>query len=216
MAAFLQQRYSNQLIILPARSPAAPRRPPLTVTLPATQRDAVQSIQLPIYGDPIRYPFDRYRLGLGIIIDRLFPDGSVQTLSPEQARAYAGVTLQARIPRTVMHDPVILDPAQLQARGATDPYLVVVILVLLGTITVRTVYLLDDRSVIRFLNRRPHAPHDRAEAEGVMIARHAKVRCPTLRHEAQLGAAAAEGRRGAAPPMPHAVLATRAAPSGAA
>src|SRR5205807_2346263 len=51
-----------------------------TVTLPATIHDVTQSIALPIYGDPIRYPFDRYHLVLGIVVDRLFPDGTSQTL----------------------------------------------------------------------------------------------------------------------------------------
>src|SRR5262249_719242 len=54
------------------------------VTLPATQHDVTQVVKLPVFGDPIRYPFDKYRLGLGVIVERIFPDGSTRTLTPEE------------------------------------------------------------------------------------------------------------------------------------
>src|SRR5215216_3975170 len=37
------------------------------MTLPADLRDLTQTIKLPLDGDPIRYPFDRYQLSLGIL-----------------------------------------------------------------------------------------------------------------------------------------------------
>jgi len=102
-----------------------------TVTLPAGQRDVTQAVQLPVYGDPVRYPFDRYRLGLGVVVERVAADGTVEALEPERARAYAGVTFQARIPRAVMRGPALLDPAGPRAAGDGDaePYLVVAALV---------------------------------------------------------------------------------------
>ena len=95
------------------------------VTLPATTRDVSEVIALPLFGDPIRYPFDRYRLGIGIILDRLLPDGSVETVTPEEAQGYLSVTLQARTPALTMHAPVRLDPATVQDGDEIDPYLVV-------------------------------------------------------------------------------------------
>jgi len=95
------------------------------VTLPATQRDSVQVLKLPIFGDPIRYPFDHYRLGIGVIIDRLLPDGSTTTLTPEQARAYATISLQARIPRVAMSKPVTLNPESVHNEGDVEEYAVV-------------------------------------------------------------------------------------------
>lgn len=93
-----------------------------SVTLPATGQDVTQIFKLPLYGDPIRYPFDRYQLVLGVTLDRLAPDGSVRTLSAAEARAYASVTLQARTPRSSMERPVSLDPATLQGIDP-EPYL---------------------------------------------------------------------------------------------
>lgn len=98
------------------------------VSLPATTRDAVQVIKLPIYGDPIRYPFDSYRLGMGIIVERVLSDGTVQTLSPAEARGYISLSLQARIPRAKMDRPVSLDPAGVQNDADIEQYATVELL----------------------------------------------------------------------------------------
>ena len=95
------------------------------VTLPAAARDVTQVIRLPIFGDPIRYPFDRYRLALGIVVDRLLPDGSTQTLTAEEARRYLTVSLQGRVPRATMSRPVTIDPASLDHPGNDEPYMTV-------------------------------------------------------------------------------------------
>ena len=76
-----------------------------TVDLNATARDTVTTIKLPIDGDPIRYPFDRYRLTFGIEVSHVLPDGSVQTLSRDDAERYVDITLQGRIPRATLDGP---------------------------------------------------------------------------------------------------------------
>ena len=96
--------------------------PSQTVTIPATSRDVTQTIKLPVSGDPIRYPFDRYQLALGVIVERLLPDGAVQPLDPEQAARYLSLDLRARVPRIVMGPPRPLDGAQLQADADIEPY----------------------------------------------------------------------------------------------
>ncbi len=95
------------------------------VTLPAATHDVTSVIKLPLYGDPIRYPFDHYTLALGIVIDRLFPDGSSRTLSPAEAQEYATVTLQARAPRMVMLTPSALDPTSVTTTHPQDDFLTV-------------------------------------------------------------------------------------------
>jgi hypothetical protein len=95
------------------------------VTLPANQRTTVQDVKLPLYGDPIRYPFDEYELGLGVILHRILPDGSVQRLTTAEGQALAGITLQARIPRAVLNDPQSLNPTRLGPEDAGDPFVVI-------------------------------------------------------------------------------------------
>jgi hypothetical protein len=99
-----------------------------TVTLPANARDVTQMINLPIYGDPIRYPFDSYRLGVGVVVQRILPDGTKQTLTPEEARQYVSMTIQGRIPRTSMNPPQPIDPATLTGAGNDEAYAVVELL----------------------------------------------------------------------------------------
>ncbi len=96
--------------------------PSQLVVIPATTRDVKERIKLPVAGDPIRYPFDRYQLVLGVIVEHLLPDGSVQTLSDTQAQRYVSLSVRARIDRMAMHPPQPLDGRQLQADQDIEPY----------------------------------------------------------------------------------------------
>ena len=99
-----------------------------TVTLPSNVRDVTQMISLPIYGDPIRFPFDSFRLGVGVVVGRILPDGTKETLTPEQAREYISMTIQGRIPRITMKPPQSIDPATLNDAGNDEAYAVVELL----------------------------------------------------------------------------------------
>jgi len=45
-----------------------------------------QTIQLPVYGEPVRYPFDNYRFTLGVLIGHENADGTQVAMSPGQAQ----------------------------------------------------------------------------------------------------------------------------------
>jgi hypothetical protein len=76
--------------------------PSAAVTFPPTAMETTQLIELPMTGQPIRYPFDAYQLGLGVILQRVFPDGSVQGLSPEQARGHLFLSVHPYLQREIM------------------------------------------------------------------------------------------------------------------
>lgn len=92
------------------------------VTVPTSPRNITQTLRLPVFGDPIRYPFDRYQLVLGIVADRLFPDGSEQALTAEAARAYLAISLGARIPKVEMRPPEALEPSAIATDANPQPY----------------------------------------------------------------------------------------------
>ena len=69
-----------------------------------------------ISGDPIRYPFDHYRLAVGIEVSHVAPDGAITTLTRAEAERYVDITLQGRIPRATMSAPRPLDRPLLSAR----------------------------------------------------------------------------------------------------
>jgi hypothetical protein len=94
--------------------------PSAGVTLPSANVEVTQTIQLPIHGDPPRYPFDSYELMLGVLLQRVRPDGSVQTLSPAEAQGRLFLTFRERLPRSDLPPPRSVDPATVRAEH--DPY----------------------------------------------------------------------------------------------
>jgi hypothetical protein len=95
------------------------------VTVPESPRVITRTFPLPIYGDPLHYPFDRYALALGIVMDRLYPDGREETLTLAQAEDYVTIWASARIPKIQVQppaDPTTDEPAVQAARGQ-QPYL---------------------------------------------------------------------------------------------
>ena len=97
------------------------------VTVPESPRVVTRTFLLPISGDPIRYPFDRYAMALGIIMERLYPDGREETLTLAEAADYVTIWASARIPR-INVEPLVgsspNDPA-VQMADARQPYLFV-------------------------------------------------------------------------------------------
>lgn len=83
--------------------------PSETFSFPSSSRDVSEVIELPIFGDPIRYPFDEYQVKLGIILERVYEDGKVERFSPSDAKQQFLVTVQSRIPRLVMARPEIIE-----------------------------------------------------------------------------------------------------------
>jgi hypothetical protein len=97
------------------------------VTVPESPPVVTVSFQLPIAGDPLRYPFDRYAMALGIVMDRLYPDGREETLTLAEAANYVTILGSARIPRINVEPltaPSPDDPA-VQMGEARQPYLFV-------------------------------------------------------------------------------------------
>ena len=84
--------------------------PSASVTLPPTAIDITTTVELPIAGTPLRYPFDSYVLTLGIIHQRVYPDGRTQVLTPTEAPGHLFTSLQERLPLFVMEPPVALAP----------------------------------------------------------------------------------------------------------
>jgi hypothetical protein len=83
------------------------------VTVPESSRVVTTTFQLPIAGDPLRYPFDRYAMALGVILDRLYPDGREESLTLADAADYVTIWATTRIPR--------INVGQLAAPSPDDP-----------------------------------------------------------------------------------------------
>lgn len=115
--------WSNRvlLVALAADDADADGLPPsASVTLPPTAVEISETVQVPLRGHPIHYPFDRYRLALGVAYQRVYPDGKLETLSPAQATGRLYLTLQEMLPRNAMLGPFPLDPGHVRSRD--DPF----------------------------------------------------------------------------------------------
>jgi hypothetical protein len=94
---------------------------PPSATLKLTPDDRVfsQSVQLPMRGQPSLYPFDEYRLWLGVGGMATQADGTSVELRPETLQGRT-VTLQNRVPDMLMGAPVAIAPDTVHAE--TDPF----------------------------------------------------------------------------------------------
>ena len=97
--------------------------PSATFTLPPAGEAFSQTFELPIRGYPIHYPFDRYQMVMGVALQRVHPDGQVDTLTPEQAKGQLFLTIQELLPRQNMSEPLVLDPESIRSEGDPLPYL---------------------------------------------------------------------------------------------
>jgi hypothetical protein len=98
---------------------AAGLPPSVSLTLTPDDVEASMTFQLPVQGHPVHYPFDEYRLVLGVVLQRVLPDGVIETRTPEETRGYFFLTIQELLPRQMMLGPIRLDPHSV--RAADDP-----------------------------------------------------------------------------------------------
>jgi hypothetical protein len=99
--------------------------PSATLTLQPTDELYTQTLQLPIQGQPSLYPFDVWRLTLGIVVDTVGADGKLTPMSPEFLRDHAVLTVQNQLPDFLMQAPVRVDTNQVTA--SSDPVRFVVV-----------------------------------------------------------------------------------------
>lgn len=106
-----------KLVFFAVQDNAAQRRAlPSSGTVSVAENTAIFSdtVHLPVLGQPSLYPFDTYRLWLGIVILREDPDGEHQ-IRPEEVDRDLEVTLEADLARLNMAAPTWIDPERVHA-----------------------------------------------------------------------------------------------------
>ena len=78
-----------------------------------------ETVELPIQGQPSLYPFDGYRVWLGLA-GSVVEDGIEKPLTPALASQHAIVTTQNQLRDFVMAPPIPIDPSRV--RSPTDPF----------------------------------------------------------------------------------------------
>jgi hypothetical protein len=96
--------------------------PYAAVTFDANDDATTQQITLPVTGEQIRYPFDVYNLRLGVIMQRVNKDKTVEGVSQENAQGHLLVSAHAHLPRQTMPPPSPIEVTKLFVDGPTYQY----------------------------------------------------------------------------------------------
>jgi len=94
--------------------------PSAAITLSPKDIAVSETVQLPLRGHPIHYPFDRYQMVLAVAYQRLYPDGRRETIPADFADDRLFLTFQELLPRNTMSGPVAAD--RHLVRASDDPF----------------------------------------------------------------------------------------------
>jgi hypothetical protein len=92
------------------------------VTFDSSDDEVTQQITLPLTGDQIRYPFDVYTLRLGVIMQRVNKDKTVEGVPLEKAKGHLFLSAHSHLSRQVMSPPSPIDITQLYVDGPRYQY----------------------------------------------------------------------------------------------
>lgn len=91
--------------------------PSATIDLPKTSDEVSQQITLPVRGNLVDYPFDHYRLLLGVTFSRVSASGAAVAFSPRAADRQLAYSFGDAIPRASMSAPTLLAPQPYDSPG---------------------------------------------------------------------------------------------------
>jgi len=80
------------------------------IQLPDDPREFNEDINFPMRGSVFFYPFDKYKLAIGAVVERKYPDGKVVILSPEETKGHLFITLEDNVPNANISLLKIIDP----------------------------------------------------------------------------------------------------------
>lgn len=90
--------------------------------LPSSSTEVTGKITLPLEGNLIAYPFDRYPLWLGVAIEREMSDKTTKILTPDETKGLLRLTFQEHINRMELASFRTVAPASVTPTGAPFTY----------------------------------------------------------------------------------------------
>jgi hypothetical protein len=93
--------------------------PSKAIMLTSGDVEISQTLELPLRGQPIHYPFDRYHMILGVAYQRVYPGGKLETLSMAEPDDRLFLSLQELLPRSTMKGPFQVEPRRVAS--SDDP-----------------------------------------------------------------------------------------------
>ena len=93
--------------------------PSAAITLGPKDMAVSETVQLPLRGHPIHYPFDRYQMTIAVSYQRLYADGRREPIGADDADDHLFLSFQELLPRSSMSEPVPVD--RNLVRASDDP-----------------------------------------------------------------------------------------------
>jgi hypothetical protein len=84
------------------------------VAMPTSTQPINTSVQLPLRGHPVRYPFDEYELWLGVVPEQQLADGQVVHQGLAEASGSWFLTVQEKLPRLTLIENTEIDPRSME------------------------------------------------------------------------------------------------------
>jgi hypothetical protein len=103
--------------IPPAQETGQGMPPNQSIDFPNASQVLTKDIQLPISGQPERYPFDAYRLNVATIEQHIFPDGRVESPEGSATLGTLFLTLHMEAPRMAISQPSAINLDSLPDEG---------------------------------------------------------------------------------------------------
>lgn len=95
--------------------------PSVLLEIPSNSEEISKRIMLPIQGNILTFPFDKYKLGIGVVLQRELPDKTVLELTPAETKGKLLMTLQEQVPKIKMTQMKSVDPATVKPlKGGFD------------------------------------------------------------------------------------------------
>src|SRR5262249_33687905 len=88
--------------------------PSVAITLGPRDMAVSETVQLPLRGHPIHYPFDRYHMTIAVVYLRLYADGRRELIGADETDDHLFLSLQELLPRSNMSEPASVDPNRLR------------------------------------------------------------------------------------------------------
>jgi hypothetical protein len=88
--------------------------PSAAIALPSTAETVTTTLELPVHGAVVQYPFDVHTLLLGVAVQRNHTGGRVEKLSAAEALGHLRLTIRDGAVRVDMATPVAIDPSTVQ------------------------------------------------------------------------------------------------------
>jgi hypothetical protein len=119
---------AEELVLVSLRPDEPERRglpPRATVPLPAHDGPVQATVELPVQGRLIQYPFDSFDLLLGVALQRVGADGATRPVPSTEAASHLRLTLQEAISQMQASAPVPVDPTLVRSPALPLDYVTV-------------------------------------------------------------------------------------------